>query len=259
MSLEKQASCVDVQHKRRGRPRLKDSAPSAGNLQSERRPSYLHRHVSDDAWKYHTSSSARAAPYFRDPFRREYHHHRSFSQGSQPESSRTHPYAHHPTPPTSGGYNVTAQGLRRDPQGYFDLASPSSQPSYPQHQGPRSPNYYPPPPQSHYAGPPPRDSFPPPHSPYQTSSAIAKESPMSAPPERSQHLLPVPETSHPGLSRRGSFPSSLRQSEISHNQSVLHRSGSSPAPEHSRVMRGENEATESVKLPSLKDLGVPFH
>lgn len=82
---------------------------------------------------------------------------------------------------------------------------------------------------------------------------------MSAPPERSQHLLPVPETSHPGLLRRGSFPSSLRQSEIPHNRPVLHRSGSSPATEHPRVVRGENEAADSVKLPSLKDLGVPFH
>ena len=252
VSLDKQDTCIDVQHKRRGRPRLKDSAPSVGSLQSDRRPSYLHRHVSDDAWKYHISSSPSSTPYPRDIFRREYHHHRSFSQGSQSDNPRPHLYAPLTTP-TSSGY--PSHGMTRNTSGYFDLASPPLPPHYSSQRAPNSPNYYP----HHHpqlTGQPPRDSFPPPHSPYQISSTIHKEAPTSAPPDPSHQLLHVSETRQPGLSRRGSFPASSRQSEIAHARPHPHRSDSSPGIESRHGRNEQNEASD--RLPSLKDLGVPL-
>jgi hypothetical protein len=242
VSLDKQDTCVDVQHKRRGRPRLKDTAPTTGGPQSERRPSYLHRHVSDDAWKYQPSSPTSAAPYPRESFRREYQHHRSFSQGS-----RHHPYAQ-PTPPTSTGY--PPHGTTRNAPGYFDIGSPPLPPKYPHQYTPTSPNYFPPH-QPQVTGQPSRDSFPPHHSPYLPSSSIPHELPNSAPPERSHH---IPDA-HPGLARRGSFPASLHQSETEVQRPALHRTGSTSGAEARHV---QNEGDSSDRLPSLKDLGVPF-
>ena len=246
MSLDKQDSCVDVQHKRRGRPRLKDSTPSTGSLQSEhRRPSYLNRHVSDDSWKLQSSSS-----YVRESFRREHvhnHHNRSFSQGSQ--SHRHHPYAH-PTPPAP----AYAMGTTRNTSSYFDIPSPSSAaPSYGAYPAPNSPNYYPYS-NSQLPGPHTSEPIPAPRSPYESTRA---ELQFPGPPTRSQPLLPHPELSHPNLMRRGSFPSGLHQSEPRQNpqRPGLPRTGSSSAIEHHRDQAGDSDL---VKLPSLKDLGVPF-
>jgi len=99
VSLDKQDSCIDVQHKRPGRPRLKDSTPSTGSLYQ--RPSYLNRHVSDDSWKPQSSSLY------------------------VPESGRRqqflHPYAHYTLPAPA-----YAMGTNRNTQSYFDIPSPSS-------------------------------------------------------------------------------------------------------------------------------------
>ena len=247
MSLDKQDSCVDVQHKRRGRPRLKDSTPSTGSLQSEhRRPSYLNRHVSDDSWKLQSSSS-----YVRESFRREnFHHNRSFSQGSQ--THRHHPYAH-PTPPAP----AYAMGTNRNTSSYFDIPSPSSAAhSYGAYPAPNSPNYYPYS-NSQLPGPHSNEPIPAPRSPYESTRP---ESQFAGAPTRSQPLLPHPagpESSHPNLTRRGSFPSGLHQSESSQyaQRPALPRTGSSSAIERHRDQAGDSDL---VKLPSLKDLGVPF-
>ena len=281
VSLDKQDSCIDVQHKRRGRPRLKDSTPTSVNsLQSERRPSYLQRHVSDDSWK--TSASSHSAFHSRDPFGREssYHHHhqhnRSFSQGSQ---SRHHPYAN-PTPPTSG-YALTTTTSRNSNTaassantGYFDLPSPSSasHPSYSTYPAPPSPNYYPHP-NSQLSGHQPRDAFPTPHSPYQVSSSTRTELLLSGPPTRSQPLLPLPESSHQNILRRDSFTAiSVQSSDSVHysHRPALNRADSTPATisgheraesRHAAAGSGSGETdtvVDSVTLPSLKDLGVPL-
>lgn len=244
VSLDKQDTCVDVQHKRRGRPRLKDSTPSTGSLHSEqRRPSY-HRHVSDDSWKLQSS------PYGRETLRRDYHHHnRSFSQGSHSVASRYHPYG---IAPTSG----SPIGSSRNTSGYFDLPSPASTaPAYNAYPAPNSPNYY------SYSSPQltgrqSKDSMPSPHSHYLLTSSARPDSQYPGPPTRSQPLLPLPDSSHP------SFPTNLRQSESDHypQRGALLRTGSSPAAERHRLEHGGHpETNDSVKLPSLKDLGVPFH
>ena len=250
MSLDKQDSCVDVQHKRRGRPRLKDSTPSAGSLPSEhRRPSYLHRHVPDDSWKLQSS------PYVRGNSRRDYHHHNgSFSQGSQNVAPRHHPYAN-PTPPTS----AYAMGNTRNTSGYFDLPSPSR--TYNVYPAPNSPNYYPYS-NTQMTGPQQKEPMASPHSPYQPSSSDRPDMQFSGLPTHSQPLLPLPEFSLPSLSRRGSFPSNFHQSESNHysQRPTLLRAESSPTTKRRHVDQGgDPEAKDSVKLPSLKDLGVPFH
>jgi len=255
VSLDKQDTCVDVQHKRRGRPRLKDTAPTIGGHQSQRRPSYLHRHVShDDSRKYHISSSnSSSAPYPRESIRRDYQHHRSFSQGSQSNNPQHHPYAH-PTPPTSAGYPT--HNVMRNLPGYYELASPPLPPNYPGQHAPNSPNYYPPH-QPQLTGQPQRDSFPPHRSPYQATSTVPKEIPRSPPPDRSHHLLQVAEQRHPGVLRRGSFPASFHQSETGQQRPALHRSGSASGADSRHVLNEQAEGSD--RLPSLKDLGVPFH
>jgi hypothetical protein len=242
VSLDKQDSCVDVQHKRRGRPRLKDSTPSTGSLPSEhRRPSYLHRHIPNDSWKL------QSPPYVRGNLRRDYHHNGSFSQGSHNVAPRHHPYAN-PTPPTS----AYAMGPTRNTSGYFDLPSPSR--AYNVYPAPNSPNYYP------YSnaqiiGPQQKEPMASPHSPYQSSSSGRLD-------KHSQPLLPLPELSNPSLSRRGSFPPNFSQSESNHHpqRPALLRTGSSPTTKRRRINQGgDSEVKDSFKLPSLKDLGVPFH
>lgn len=241
VSLDKQDSCVDVQHKRRGRPRLKDSTPSTGAQPSEhRRPSYLHRHVPDDSWKL------QSPPYVRENLRRNYNHHnRSFSQGSLNVAPRHHPYAN-PTPPMS----AYAMGNTRNTAGYFDLPSGA----YP---APNSPKYYPYS-NSHIIGPQQKEPMASLHSFYQSSSSTRPDMQFSDLPTGSQPLLPFPESSHPSLSPRDSFPPGFRQSESNHypQRPVLPRTGSSPATKRRYIDQGR--VPEPVKLPSLKDLGVPF-
>jgi hypothetical protein len=230
-----------VQHKRRGRPRLKDSAPAASPASSEhRRPAYQHRHVSDNAWKLQSSS------YPRDSSRREYHghHSRSFSQGSQTVAPRHHPYAN-PTHPTS----AYAIGTTRNTSSYFDIPSPLAAPSscgiYP---SPNSPNYYPYP-DSQYTGAQPSDVLSAQPSPYPKISPAKHEIQFSGSPAHSQPLLPLPECSPP---RKNSFPTHPHQSEPSQyfERPGLHHTRLSP------VQRGQGG--DSIKLPSLKDLGVPL-
>ena len=247
VSLDKQDSCVDVQHKRRGRPRLKDTTPSTGSLPSEhRRPSYLHRHVPDDSWK------SQSSPYVRQNLRRDYHHHnRGFSQGSINVAPRHHPYAN-PTPPTS----AYAIGSTRNTSGYFDLPSPST--AYP---APKSPNYYPYS-NSNIIGPHQKEPMASPHSIYQSSSSAKPDMQFPGLPTSSQPLPPFPESSHPSSLRRGSFPSNFHQSESNHypQRPGLIRTESSPTTKRRHVDQGRDPgANNSIKLPSLKDLGVPFH
>jgi hypothetical protein len=236
-----------VQHKRRGRPRLKDSTPSTGSLHSEhRRPSHLNRPVSDDSWK------SQSSPYARESLRREYqHHNRSFSQGSQP-GPRHHPYGN-PTAPTSA---VPMRSIRNT-SGYSDLPSPSSAaPAYNTYPAPNSPNYYSYS-NSQKAGPHSKEPMAAPHSPYQSSPAARPDTQYSGPATRSQPLLPFPE-SNP---RRGSFPSNLRQSEpgqYAHRTALLRTGSGSAVERHRHEQGGDPEPKDSVKLPSLKDLGVPF-
>jgi hypothetical protein len=260
VSLDKQDSCVDVQHKRRGRPRLKDSTPSAANTQSaadHRRPSYLHRHISaDDEWKLHSSNFGRSS------LRRDYQHSRSYSQGSHSHSvtPRHQPYPN-PTPPTP--YSVTRRNHPSHPgpshsappppppNNYYDLASPNSQPPYSAYPAPNSPNYYP---------------YPTPNYPTIQSNEVnapsypPRSSIRSDPVQRSLSLLPLPESApHPNLIRRGSYPTNLHP-DYPHRPS-LQRTGSTPAMDRARNESGGGEISEtgdSVKLPSLKDLGVPL-
>ena len=255
VSLDKQDSCVDVQHKRRGRPRLKDSAPGANSPQAERRPSYLNRHVSDEeAWKVQQPASPFSA---RDPFRRDYPHHRSYSQGSQSAVPQHHPYGN-PTPPTSG---YAGLGTSRSPSGYFDLHSPSAThpPSYSPFPAPNSPNYYPYP-NPHTTGRQSRDAMPSPRSPYQNIATPRGDPQMSGHPTRSQPLLPLPDTSHQSLSRQDSFHSQPPPSESTHysHRPTLHRADSMPATERGLERGTDADTNDSVTLPSLKDLGVPL-
>ena len=239
MSLDKQDSCVDVQHKRRGRPRLKDTTPSTGSPE-HRRSSYLHRHVPDESWKL------QSPPYVRGNLRRDNHRHNgSFSQGSQNVAPRHHPYAN-PTPPTS----AYAIGDTRNTSGYFDLPLPSR--AYNVYPAPNSPNYL--------IGPQQKEPMVSPHYPYQPSSSARPDMQFQGRPTHSQPLLPFPESSHSSLSRRGSSPSNFHQSESNHypQRPVLLRTGSSPIKRRHVDQGGDREAKDSVKLPSLKDLGVPL-
>lgn len=258
MSLDKQDTCVDVKHKRRGRPRLKDTAPSTNTGASEsRRPSYLNRPVSDDDWK---AQSGAPSSHTRDNSRREYpssHHNRSFSQGSQVVGPRHHPYAN-PTAPTSA---YVGRALSRT-SGYFDIPLTSYNPgpqsrAYPHQPGSSSPSYYPyrspqlPAAQEH-------DSIASPVSPYHPTPSSRSEGLYSGP--GSQHLLPLPEATHPGLMRRGSFPSIIHQSDQSQSpqRSPIFRTGSGPTEYPGHDERRGEDPSDSVKLPSLKDLGVPY-
>lgn len=236
-----------MQHKRRGRPRLKDSAPTTGPASSEhRRPAYPHRHVSDSTWKLPSAS------YARDSSRREYdsHHSRSFSQGSQTVAPRHHPYAN-PTHPTS----AYAIGATRNTSSYFDLPSPFTAPlAYGTYPSPNSPNYYPCP-NSQYPGTQPSDALSVQSSPYQKISPAKNEMQFSGAPAHPQLLLPLPECSPPSLLRKNSFPTHPHQSESSQYSEcpVLHHTRLSPVTERRR-----DQVADSVKLPSLKDLGVPL-
>jgi hypothetical protein len=239
-----------VQHKRRGRPRLKDSAPSANTIQSERRPSYLQRHVSDDAWKLQSSPS-----FARDSYRRDYHH-RSYSHGSHSDA-RHHPYADS-TAPTSG---YGTHGPSRNSSSYFDLPSPSAtKTSY--YPAPNSPNYYPSAHSPQLSSQHPIQTFTAVSSPYQSSHTASKEFQYSQPAPHS--LLPLPDP-HPSMLRTGSFPSTSRQSESSFfpQRPSLNRAETTPGVIQGIERRPEwgsdSEITgDSVTLPSLKDLGVPF-
>lgn len=238
-----------MQHKRRGRPRLKDSTPSTSSLHSEhRRPSYVNRHASDDSWKSHSS-------YARESLRRDHHHNRSFSQGSQ-SGPRHHPYGNPGAPTSSLPMRNT-----RNTSGYSDLPSPSSAATaYDAYPAPNSPKYY------SYSisqttGPHSKEPMAAPHSPYQPNSAGRPDTQYSGLPTRSQPPLPLPEWSNPSLSRRGSFPLNSRQSETNlyAQRPALLRTGSGSAVErHRQEQGGDPEPKDSVKLPSLKDLGVPF-
>jgi hypothetical protein len=234
-----------VQHKRRGRPRLKDATPSTVSLPSEhRRSSYLHRHVPDESWKL------QSPPYVRGNLRRDNHRHNgSFSQGSQNVAPRHHPYAN-PTTPTS----AYAIGDTRNTSGYFDLPSPSR--AYNVYPAPNSPNY--PYSNTQIIGPQQKEPIVSPHYPYQPSSSARPDMQFQG---HSQPLLPLPESSHSSLSRRGSFPSDFHQSESNYypQRPALLRAGSSPITKRRHVDQGgDREAKDSVKLPSLKDLGVPL-
>ena len=95
---------------------------------------------------------------------------------------------------------------------------------------PNSPKYYPYS-NSHINGPQQKEPMASPHSPYQSSSSARPDMQFSGLPTRSQPLLPFPESSHPSLLRRGSFPSEFHQSESNHypQRPALLRTGSSPA------------------------------
>ena len=245
VSLDKQDSCVDVQHKRRGRPRLKDSTPSAGSLQSEhRRPSYLIRHVSDDSWKPQSSPS-----HVRESFRRERNDNQpGFSQGSQ-HTHRHHPYAH-PTLPAP----AHAMGSNRNRLSHVDIPSRSSAASsYGPYPAPNSPNYYP----SQLPAPHTNQPIPAPYLRYESAVSNPAELQFSRPPTRSQPLLP-PAESPPQLMRGESFSSGHRQSESGYyrQRPSPPRTGSSPPIEQRH--RDQVGDPDLVKLPSLKDLGVPF-
>jgi hypothetical protein len=256
--LDKQDTCVDVQHKRRGRPRLKDSAPSTNPGASEgRRPAYP-RHISDDSWKAESG-----IPYPRETARREYadaHHNRTLSHGSQAVGHRHHPYANPTGAPTSAYGNKA----RRTSAGYFDIPLQShnnlgsQSRAYPPQRGPNSPTYYPYSPQLNV--PPQNDTIASPVSPYHPTPATRPDGQYSGQ-ATPQHLLPRPEATHPGLMRRGSFPSTIHQSEQgeSPQRPPIFRTGSGPPTEYpGRDPKRDQEGNDSVKLPSLKDLGVPF-
>jgi hypothetical protein len=148
-------------------------------------------------------------------------------------------------------------GTNRNTSSYFDIPSPSSAaPSYGAYPAPNSPNYYPYS-NSQFPGPHSNEPIPAPRSPYESTRP---ESQFAVAPTRSQPLLPHPagpESSHPNLTRRGSFPSGLHQSESGQytQRPALPRTGSSSAIERHRDQAGDSDL---VKLPSLKDLGVPF-
>jgi hypothetical protein len=257
VSLDKQDTCVDVQHKRRGRPRLKDSAPSTTAGASEGwRPAYP-RHISADSWKTDTITS-----YTRDHPRRENsdsHHNRTLSHGSQAVGPRHHPYANPTGAPTSAYGNKA----RRPSAGYFDIPLQShnlgsQSRAYPPQRGPNSPTHYPY--SSQLNAPPQNDTIASPVSPYHLSPLTRPDAQPSGDATQ-QHLLPRPEVRHPGLMRRGSFPSIVHQSE--HGESPqrppIFRTGSGPPTEYpGRDPKRHQEGNDSVKLPSLKDLGVPF-
>jgi len=251
VSLDKQDTCVDVQHKRRGRPRLKDIAPSTTTGTSEpRRGSHLNRPVPDE------SAKAQSGAAVRENTRRESHHRRNVSQGSQALGPRHHPYATPTTPPTSGYDRGTSSG-------YFDNAPPSHNPdsqsrAYHYPRGPNSPTYYP-----YFSA-----QFPTAQQNESMVSPVSSYHPTpSSRPERqysgsvTQPLLPFPDATHPGLMRRGSFPSIIRQSEQgqSPQRVPVHRTGSGPPTEYpGRSQQRDQDPSDLVKLPSLKDLGVPF-
>jgi hypothetical protein len=237
VSLDKRDSCIDVQHKRRGRPRLRESVPSVPSLQSDPRQSpYLHRHVSDDAWQYSPPPS-----YSRDALRRNYPppahqqfhgHNRSFSQGSTSNRPLHYPYPH-PTPPPNPAYTHSLGPSRNSSSG-FD--APNSSRPYP-YQTPSSPTYY-----SHRTGPAPRDSGNAPHPAYPSPTPQINELRPPGPPNHHQRLLPAPEdTRVRGRNRRGS-----------------HQSEDAPRREEQGASAPVGGGEEPVTLPSLKDLGVPF-
>ena len=255
VSLDKQDTCVDVQHKRRGRPRLKDTVPSVATGASEgRRPAYP-RHLPDDSWK--TESGI---PYPREPAPREYadtHHNRNVTHGS---GHRHHPYANPTGAPTSAYGNKS----RRPSAGYFDIplqshSLGSQSRAYPPQRGPNSPTYYPYSPQLN--APPQNDMIASPASPYHSSPPTRPDRQYFNHVTQPQHLLPRPEATHPGLMRRGSFPSIVHQSDQGEapQRPPIFRTGSGPPTEYpGRDRNGDQEGNDSVKLPSLKDLGVPF-
>jgi hypothetical protein len=263
VSLDKQDSCVDVQHKRRGRPRLKDtaplSAPSAPNakvLQNELsgRTSYHNHHDARKAPTQHRAASSASYGAREPPRRGRHENNRSLSHGSQSLTHRHHPYALPNAPPTSAAYRNV--GASSNAPSYFDIP-PHSPVRPPYVVAPYSPQLKPP---SYYphptSAPPHSTKFPElRHHPYPSSPP---RNLANGHPPRSEPRLPNMEAS-PNLLRRGSFPSAFHQSEggqLSLRRPPIHRTGSSPETERDHAAAEVTQ--DSVRLPSLRDLGVPF-